>query len=68
MVLLLAVKLEMCNNSHLVLILEQIWDLYMYPLMVLVIGSLSNYCLEVRWEHQLVVHCFDHMKISNGIV
>ena len=48
-------------ESHLVLMLEQIWNIYMYPLMVLMMESLGAYCLAVHFD-LLMVKCLALMK------
>ena len=35
-------------KSHLVLMLEQRWDLYMDPLMVLIMENVRGYCFDVH--------------------
>ena len=50
MVKFLAIYLEMYMESHLGLMLEQRLDIYMYPLMILMITSLRDYCLETNWD------------------
>ena len=41
-------------KSHLGLMLEQSWDLYMYPLMVLMMEIFRAYCFEVHWDIMMV--------------
>ena len=51
-------------ESHLVLMLEQSWDLYMDPLMVIRMAILRDYRLEMYWG-LLMVKCLVLMKASN---
>ena len=51
-------------QSHLRLMLEQIWVLYMNNLMVLNIINWRDYCFETCWD-MLMVNFLDLMKESN---
>ena len=44
--------------------LEHSWDLYMDPLVVLMVEILRDYLLEVHWDI-MMVKCLDMMKASN---
>ena len=44
--------------------LEQMWDVYMDPLMVITIEILRYYCLENHWD-LLMVKCLALIKASN---
>ena len=48
-------------EPHLGLMLEHSWPIYMDPLMVLMMASLRDYCLEVHWDI-LMVKYLDLMK------
>ena len=50
--------------SNLLLMLEQIWDLYMEPLIIILMASLWGYCLKNHWD-LLMVKCLDLMKTIN---
>ena len=56
--------LGMYMESHLGLLLEHSWALYMDPLIVLMMSSLRGYCLETNWN-LLMVNCMAPMKASN---
>ena len=60
--LVLYLKIQM--ESHLVLMLDYIWDLGTDPLMVLMIASLRAYCFKVHWDI-LMAKCFSLMKASH---
>ena len=54
----------MYMESHLGLMLEQSWDFWVDPLMVILMVSLRDYCFETHWC-VLMVKCLDIMKASN---
>ena len=64
MVKSLVVYLEIQMEPHWFLILEQIWDLYIYHLMVLMIINLKGYCFEFHWDIHMVM-IFTLMKASD---
>ena len=41
-------------KSHLWLMLEYSWALYMNPLVILMMEILSTYCLETQWDLLMV--------------
>ena len=61
MVKCLALYLETYMESHLGLILEQIWTFYMDHLMVLIMAIFRSYFLETLW-YILMVKCLDLME------
>ena len=59
----LALYLEMYMESRLGLMVEQSWDIFMGPLMILNMESLRAYCVDTHW-YILMVKCMDLMKAS----
>ena len=51
-------------ESHLGLILEQIWEIYIDPLIIIIMASSRDYCLGTNW-YLLMVKCMALIKASN---
>ena len=53
--------LEMQMESYLIMMLEQIWSLQMYPLMIINMESMGGYLFKTHWGI-LIVKCLALMK------
>ena len=64
MVKCFALYFKMFMESHLGLMLDQIWDLYIESLMVVIMVILRDSFFESHW-YILMLKCLDLMKASN---